>query len=137
MGDDLGRLYQRWLFEVWYGDLAAAEEIFAPGFVGHWPDRDVRGPDGVAEQIGMARQLFSDIENSIDVGPVVEGEIVAAHWTFRGSYQGGIPGATAEEGTRISFRGSDMLRAQDGRFIEYWTVSDSLSFMTQLGVIKS
>jgi predicted ester cyclase len=132
--DDLGRLYQNWLFDVWYGDLTLIQELFAPDFVGHWPGQEVYGPDGVASQIEMSRQFFSDIENSIDVGPIVGAETVAAHWTFSGTYQGGIPGSTAAIGTRVSFRGSDIMQARDGKFVEYWTVSDTQSFANQLGL---
>lgn len=132
--DDLGKLYRRWLFDVWYGDLALIPELFAPEFVGHWPSQEVRGPDGVATQIEMSRQFFSDIENSLDVGPIEGAETVAAHWTFSGTYRGGIPSATAEPGTRVSFRGSDIMRVRDGRFVEYWTVSDTLAFANQLGI---
>jgi predicted ester cyclase len=127
-------LYRRWLFGVWYGDLASTKEIFAPEFVGHWPNQEVHGPDGMAEQVGTSLEMFSDIENTVDIGPIVEGDTVAAFWTFHGTYIGGIPGATAPVGTRIAFRGSDVMRAENGKFVEYWTVSDALGLMTRLGV---
>jgi predicted ester cyclase len=127
-------LYRRWLFGVWCGDLAATKEIFSPDFVGHWPGQDVHGPDGVAEQVGMSLRMFSDIRNTLDVGPIVEGDTVAALWTFHGTYMGGIPGATVPAGAPVAFSGSDVMRAENGRFVEYWTVSDALGLMKRLGV---
>ena len=29
-GVDLGKLYQRWLFDVWYGNVDLIDELFAP-----------------------------------------------------------------------------------------------------------
>jgi hypothetical protein len=145
--DPLDALYRRWLFEVWQGDYAVAGEILAPGFTGHWPGLEVRGPDQAAEQVRRSHEYFTDIGTALDAGPVIgpvpgspqgasPGDgMVAAAWTFHGSYQGGIPGATAEPGTRVSFRGQDLFRAEDGRFAEYWVVSDALGLMTALGAL--
>ncbi|KAB2373636.1 ester cyclase [Actinomadura montaniterrae] len=132
---DANTLYRRWLFDAWSGDYGVLDEILTPGFAGHWPRMDVRGPGGAAEQIRRSRAYFSDIENTLDVGPLVDGDLVAARWTFHGSYQGGIPGATAGPGTRISFAGHDLFRMEDGRFAEYWPVSDALGMMQSLGAL--
>ena len=129
------KLYRRWLFDLWYGDFAAAAEIFTPDFVGHWPSHEVHGPQAVADQIRQSRALFSDIENTLDVGPVISSGLCAARWTFHGSYLGGIPGTTATPGTRISFSGHDIFRVDNGRFAEYWVISDSTGMMQQLGAV--
>ncbi|MFK8843725.1 ester cyclase [Streptomyces sp. Ac-502] len=60
---------------------------------------------------------------------------MGARWTFHGTYCGGIPGATAPAGTPISFAGQDIFRAADGRFTEYWVVSDGLGMMSALGAV--
>lgn len=130
---DIETLYRRWLFELWYGHYDIAQAIFAPDIVGHWPNREVYGPQGIVEQIRASREMFGDIENTLDVGPVIGAGMVAAHWTFHGSYVGGIPGATAGPGTRISFVGQDIFRVANGRFAEYWVVSDALGMMRALG----
>lgn len=53
-------------------------------------------------------------------------------WTATGTYGGGFPGAKAEPGTVVTFTGTDTLRARDGRFVEYWVNTDTLSLLTQL-----
>ncbi|KAA6212166.1 hypothetical protein CP973_22160 [Streptomyces albofaciens JCM 4342] len=128
-------LYRRWLFDLWHGDFAVAEEILTPDFLGHWPTMDVHGPEGAADQIRRSHEYFTDIRNTLDVGPVIGDGLVAARWTFHGAYRGGIPGATAEPGTRVSFAGQDIFRVADGRFAEYWVTSDGLGMMTALGAI--
>ncbi|MEO3824308.1 ester cyclase [Actinomadura sp. B10D3] len=135
MDDALDALYRRWLFEVWGGDHAAAAEILTPGFTGHWPNLEVHGPAEAAEQVRRSHAYFTDVRVTLDVGPVVGGGMVAAGWSFHGSYRGGIPGATAEPGTPVSFSGQDIFRAEDGRFAEYWVVSDALGLMTALGAV--
>lgn len=132
---DIATLYRRWLGEVWQGDLKVLPELCAPDLVGHWPGRDHRGADRVAEQIGRTFALFEDVTTTLDVGPIVDGDLVAAHWTFTGRYRGGIPGATAAPGTEVSFTGTDILRVENGRFAEYWVVSDALGLMTRLGAV--
>lgn len=131
--DPLEELYRRWLFEVWNGDFAVAEQILTPDFTGHWPNLEVRGPAQAADQVRRSQEYFTDAGTVLEVGPVVGDGMVAAGWSFHGAYRGGIPGATAEPGTRVSFRGQDIFRARDGRFAEYWVVSDVMGLMTALG----
>ena len=132
---EIATRYRRWLGEVWQGDLDVLPLLCAEVFVGHWPDRDVHGLAEAAEQIGRTFASFEDVSTTIDVGPLVDGGTVAARWTFTGAYTGGIPGATAEPGTVVSFCGTDILREEDGLFVEYWVVSDALGLMTRLGAI--
>ncbi|MFI0408945.1 ester cyclase [Actinomadura sp. 3N508] len=132
----LDELYRRWLFEVWTGDYAVAGEILTPGFTGHWPNLEVHGPAEAAEQVRRSHASFGGVRTSLDAGPVVGDGMVAAGWTFHGEYLGGIPGATAAPGTPVSFRGQDIFRAEEGRFAEYWVVSDALGLMATLGAVR-
>jgi predicted ester cyclase len=139
--DDHRRLYGRWLLELWHGDEAVAQEIVTPGFVIHQA-RDapgaseaVRGPRAAVELVQMGRSPFSALTFALEVGPIVEGDMLAARWIGRGTYAGGIPGATAPEGTEVSFGGIDIMRIEDGRLAEYWVTSDGLALMAQLGAL--
>ncbi|MGW3174413.1 ester cyclase [Streptomyces sp. NPDC001153] len=53
-------------------------------------------------------------------------------WTATGTYAGGFPGAKAQPGTTVTFTGTDTLRVNDGKFVEYWLNSDTLQLLTQL-----
>ncbi|MFF0860246.1 ester cyclase [Nonomuraea sp. NPDC003560] len=130
----LTELYERWLLELWNGDFPLAHDLVTPEFVGHWPGADVHGPDGLIEAIRQGHEPFDDVRVTLDVGPAVDGDLVAARWTFTGAYRGGLPGASAPPGTPVSFSGHDLLRATDGRFSEYWVISDVQSFSRQLGI---
>jgi predicted SnoaL-like aldol condensation-catalyzing enzyme len=108
-------LYRRWLSELWAGQPGAAERLVSDGFVGHWPNRDIHGPQELAATIAETRAMFSEITFTLKVGPVVEGDLVAGRWSGTGT----TPEAT------MSFFGNDLLRVEDGRFIEYWTASSA------------
>lgn len=142
MSDVAERLYGRWLSELWNGDLDRLEEVAAglvtPDFVGHWPGRPalVRGVDALAATVRAGRLPFDPITFAVEVGPLSTGELVAARWVGRGAYAGGryaLPGATAPPGRSVEFHGHDLLRLADGRFAEYWVISEEDHLMAQLG----
>lgn len=133
--DYFAALYSRWLKDVWEGDLEAVTEIFTADVVGHWPGHDVHGARELRDQVRQAHELFSHISTTLDVGPVVDGALLAARWTFRGDYRGGVAGATVPRGTRVVLVGHDLLRIEGDRFSEYWNMTDSLGLMKQLGVL--
>ena len=138
---DLKAMYRRWLLELWAGDLSVAEQLVTADFVVHQaradgaPSEALRGPQAAARMVREGHAPFDGLSFEIEVGPVVEGDLVAARWTGRGRYRGGLPGATAPAGTPVGFGGIDLLRARDGRFAEYWVSSDGLQLMAQLGAL--
>ncbi|MBO8190082.1 ester cyclase [Streptomyces spirodelae] len=135
----LRALYERWLKELWNGDLSVAKEIAAPGFTIHHGaiqpggDRELKGPEGITSLVSMSREYFDGLTFETEVGPVVQGDLICARWVGRGRYKGGFPGATAKPGTEVVFRGNDILRGADGRFVEYWVCSDGPYLAEQLG----
>ncbi|PKW18438.1 ester cyclase [Saccharopolyspora spinosa] len=130
-------LYRRWIEEMWHADPAnmdqLAAELAAPGFVAHWPDREARGPEALAEMVRRGVSMFTDVKVAVEVGPLADGDLVSGRWVFRGSYNGELPGAPVAAGTEVVFAGIDVMRCADGKFVEYWVSSDGLEFMKQLG----
>lgn len=121
---------------MWNGDTELVEEIVHSQFVGHWPAEDVNGLHELVEMVQRGRQPFDDLAFELEIGPIVEGALVAARWIGRGAYAGGIPGATASAGEDVAFRGSDFVRVRSGQIVEYWVSSDGLHLMSQLGVMS-
>jgi predicted ester cyclase len=126
-----------WL-RLWNGDFAQAPGIISPGFRVHAALLDggdgssIRGVDGLVAWIGQTRAAFPDLRFTIEVPPLVDGRYASVRWTATGTYAGGFPGAKAEPGTVVTFTGTDTLRTRDGRFVEYWVNTDTLSLLTQL-----
>jgi hypothetical protein len=103
-------LYQRWINELWAGKPVAAE-LVADDFVGHWPDREVNGPDELQAVVDETQKMFSDLMFVVEIEPFVDRDLVAARWVGTG--------ATADGPAR--FTGNDILRFANDRFVEYWT----------------
>jgi predicted ester cyclase len=131
---DLREMYGTWM-TMWNGDLSLAGVLVAPDCVIHQPPNAFTGPEGVTEMVRQGRAGFSELTFAIEVPPIVNGDWLAARWIGRGTYAGGIPGATAADGTAIEFRGNDIWRIENGQIAEYWVSSDGIHLMTQLGVL--
>ncbi|WP_167177198.1 nuclear transport factor 2 family protein [Saccharomonospora amisosensis] len=112
-------MYERWLYELWNGDLGELERIarsiVTADFAGHWPGQPslVTGPDQLADVVRQGRELIEALRFEIEVGPIVQGDLVAARWVGRGRY-GGEP---------VEFHGHDLLRRDGDRFGEYWVIA--------------
>ncbi|MGE2714312.1 ester cyclase [Mycolicibacterium litorale] len=103
-------LYQQWINRLWSGEPVAAD-LVAEDFVGHWPDREVHGPAELQAIIDQTHDMLSDLTFEIEVGPLVDGDLVAGRWVGSGR---------SEQGP-MRFTGNDILRVADGKFVEYWT----------------
>ena len=135
---ELRRLYRRWMLELWNGELAVATELVTDDFVIHQARADGagsderRGPEAVVQLVRDGHAPFDGLTFEIEVGPVVEGDLVAARWAGRGRYRG-VPGAP-----RPAPRSPRRHRPAPGpgdRFAEYWVSSDGLALMGQLGAL--
>jgi predicted ester cyclase len=70
------------------GNLDAAAEIYAPGYVGHDPTlpEDVRGVEAVRQYAAAMRSAFPDLTCTIE-DQVAEGEKVVTRWIGGGTHQ--------------------------------------------------
>jgi hypothetical protein len=103
------RLYHRWITELWAGKRIAAD-LVSPDFVGHWPTREVHGPDELQTVVDQTRSMLRELQFIVEVSPVVAGDMIAARWIGTGA--GGDGPAR--------FVGNDLLRISDGKIAEYW-----------------
>ncbi|MBO0595903.1 ester cyclase [Nesterenkonia sp. E16_7] len=132
-------LTESWV-ALWNGDYDIAEQIISEDNRVHAAMFDggdgsaVGGVSGMREIVTQMRSLMSDLSFTVDVGPVVDGDLIVVRWQATGHYGGGMPGAAAPAGTPVVFHGTDILRVAEGRIVEYWLNADSLALMTQLQV---
>jgi hypothetical protein len=81
----------RWEMEEIFnhrGNLDAAEEIYAPDFVGHEPTRgNIQGVEGAKQFAATYRQAFPDLQLTIE-DQVAEGDKVVTRFSVSGTHQG-------------------------------------------------
>ncbi|OBB59455.1 polyketide cyclase [Mycobacterium sp. 852013-51886_SCH5428379] len=107
---DAHTIFRRWIGEVW-AQAHIPHDLVAEDFVGHWPDLDVHGRDGLAAVVAQTRDMFDALEFEIVLGPLTDGELLAGRWIGVGRHTGG----------EVRFFGNDILRVDGGRIAEYWT----------------
>jgi ketosteroid isomerase-like protein len=103
---------RRLLEELWSGgDLALADELFAPEFEHHnAPDGTLRGPAGQRDFLELMRARMPEMRTTID-DLIAEGDRVAVRWTRR--YRG-------PSGAVLQAQGADILIVRDGQIVELW-----------------
>jgi steroid delta-isomerase-like uncharacterized protein len=117
------------------GNLDAAKEIYAPGYVGHEPTspEDARGVEDAKQFAATYREAFPDFEVTVE-DQFAEGDRVATRFTARGTHEGELEGI-APTGNRVEIAGLAISRIEDGKVAEDWTAFDALGLMQQIGAI--
>ena len=117
------------------GNLDAAEEIYAPGYVGHDPSNpeDVMGPEAAKQAAADYRRAFPDLRVTVE-DLIAEGDKVVARLRFRGTHLGELEGI-APTGRRVDCTGIVVSRMEGGKIAEDWANFDDLGLMRQLGAI--
>ena len=115
------------------GELELVDVLFAPEFIEHeelpnlTPDRR-----GVRDFLELFRRAFPDLTFTIE-HLVADDDLVAAYLTIRGTHKEEFLGIQPT-GRKIAVRSFDLLRVENGKFVEHWGVTDTMAMMQQLGV---
>ena len=117
------------------GNLDAAEEIYAPDYVGHEPTfGDSHGVEDARQFAADFRQAFPDIQSTIE-DMVAEGDKVVTRFRARGTHQGETEDLGPPTGNRFEATGITFEQFSEGKIVEDWTNFDALGLMQQLGLI--
>jgi ketosteroid isomerase-like protein len=103
---------------------AAVDELFAP-----------RVARRVKRLFAEFRSAFPDWQEET-VELVAEGDTVAGRFKCAGTHRGEFLGE-APTGKRMEVEEVFFLRAEDGKFVDFWALEDSLGRMRQLGLLPS
>ena len=110
------------------------EVPYSQDFVGHGGNATFTHADGMAEAKGW-REAFPDLDVTVEK-QVAERDLVAVHWTARGTNTGTGNGLPAT-GRPVQITGTTLFRMDDGRIAEEWTCANSLGLMKQLGMLPT
>jgi steroid delta-isomerase-like uncharacterized protein len=118
------------------GDLGAVDAYLSDDFVNHDPPFGVSADrEGMRAAGASFRAAFPDWRSELHF-LIAEEDLVAEHFTARGTHRGEIMGV-APTGREVSLRGINIFRVQHGRITERWGRLDDLGFLQQLGVVPS
>lgn len=114
------------------GNLDVFHEVMAPAVVDRDPAPDQGpGPEGFIQFFLMFRAAFPDLNVTVD-HMITDDDNVAIAYTVIGTHQGDFLGVPAT-GRRISARGMQIARFQNGQIVERWGSSDQLGILQQIG----
>lgn len=100
------------------------DELFAP-----------RAARRVRRLFGEFHSAFPDWREEI-VELVAEGDSVAGHFRCSGTHLGEFLGE-APTGKRMEVEEVFFLRVEEGKFVRFWALEDSLNRLRQLGLVPS
>jgi predicted ester cyclase len=127
-----GALVRRFHAELFAaGDIGAVDEFFSPHFVSHsMPPGLPPGVEGVKRFFTIFREGLPDVEVAIDE-LLADRDKVAVATTISGTHEGELMGV-APTGRRVAVAGIDLLRIEDGRFVEHRGLTDTVGLLRQL-----
>jgi hypothetical protein len=119
---------------LWNGELDQLDKIVADDILVHAALVGGDGGDGFTGRTALGgwiaglRAAMPDLSFIFEVGPIAAADHLLVRWRARGTYRGGMPGVPeSSAGAAINFTGTDILRVEGGKLVEYW--------VQQLGVI--
>jgi predicted ester cyclase len=102
----------------------AVEELFAP-----------TAARRIKRLFADFRRAFPDWQEEI-VQLVAEGDAVAGRFRCSGTHRGEFLGEAPTQ-KRMDVEEVFFLRAEDGKFVDFWALEDSMGRMRQLGLLPS
>ena len=125
-------LLHRYIEEVWEKENPAAVDNFlAPTYARHRsPTTPPLTREDQKQLLAAFRTAFPDVKITIE-DVIAEGDKVAFRSTMRGTHQGEFLGI-APTGQGVTFGLLDVIRIEDGKFVEQWGGPDIYDLMQQL-----
>ena len=125
------------------GKFSVADEIYAPDFKNHglkrvdvtatgsrltWVHADLKTDQ---DAVHAEKKAFPDLKMTVN-NMVAEGDLVAVHWTFRGTHTHGGYGGLPATGTKVSMTGITIWRIVDGKITEEWSSFNEMGAYAQV-----
>ena len=114
------------------GRVQVLDEIMDPDFVDHGEALfgSPRGRDVLAQAIAGSHSILTGLSVNLE-DIIAEGEMVGVRGTMRCVHQGTFLGV-AGTGHELSWKGLAMFRIVNGKIVERWFNSDSISILRQM-----
>ena len=114
------------------GDVAGADEVFAPDLIDHNPAGDtVSAIDGMRALIAAVRDGFTGTQHRILFQQELPGGWVVLHWRMTATHTGDAFGFPVS-GNPVDINGCDIMRVVDGKITEIYHVEELLKLTQQM-----
>jgi steroid delta-isomerase-like uncharacterized protein len=114
------------------GNFDIFDEVVAPDVIDHDPAPEQGpGPQGFKDMFRTMRTAFPDLEVTPEHMVATEDDVALAY-TVTGTHKGEFLGV-GPTGRKVTARGVQIGRFEDGRLAERWGSSDQLAILQQLG----
>ena len=107
------------------------DEFIAPDYFDH---TNQVGMEGLKQLFDMGLKAFPDWHETIE-DIIAEGDKVWVLLTYTGTHTGEFMGL-APTGNKITTKGVDIYRIENGKLAEYWNVTDFVRFFRPIGAIE-
>jgi len=115
------------------GRLEVVDEVMSADMVDHSSQPGLPpGREGVKALITAARSAFPDLKNTV-IRQIAEGDMVVQQIRSSGTMTGDYMGMKAT-GKSATWETIHIVRVQDGKLAEHWSVQDQLGMLQQLGL---
>ena len=114
------------------GDVAGADEVFAPDLIDHnIAPGTASGIDGMRTLIAAVRDGFTGTQHRVLFHLELSGGWVVLHWQMTATHTGEAFGFDAS-GNEVSIEGIDIMRVADGKIAEIRHVEEMLKLTQQI-----
>lgn len=121
-------------------DFNSPDRYYSPNYIQHNKEVAAQAEMQGLSQVEGMKQFFQGFFVAFpDYTPTIdhiyaEGDKVFAFVTWRGTHKGEFMGV-APTGQEIVVRTAEIMRIEEGQFIEHWDVVDQMNMMQVLGLI--
>ncbi len=118
------------------GNLNVLDEFLSPNYKRYLsPIAAPLGPELQRQRLAGLRAAFPDVHLAID-DITAEGERLTVCMTLRGTHRGTFQGI-APTGKPVMVFAFDIVRIENGKFVEHWGGPDTMNLLQQLGAVVS
>lgn len=126
---------QRFYDEVMnHGDTAVLAEVIDENFLDHGETMfgESQGRENLRKSVEGVHQILPDLGVSVD-HMIAEGDMVGVRGTMRCRHTGAFLGVPAT-GRELVWKGNAIFKVVNGKIVERWFNSDSISIFRALGI---
>ena len=118
------------------GNVSAIDEVVSDDFVGHDALTGDQDREASKQSIAAYRDAFPDIHIAIDDIFDADDKVVL-RWSGQGTFENEMMGLQPTHQTGDPVRGITIDRYDGGKMVESWTYWDTLTFMRNLGAVRT